>query len=76
MADHSCSHDQQCEDGINVNAMNVGHVERQRIIHDSKRTKTYLSEFVSGGFAILKVGDTQIMVFKPNDVGSYEIRIN
>ena len=40
-------------------------------MHDSKMTKTCLGEFMSGRFAILKIGDTQNMVFKPNNVGPY-----
>ena len=31
---------------------------------------------MSGGFTIIKVGDTQNMVFKPNNVGPYEMGIN
>ena len=31
---------------------------------------------MSDGFAILKFGDTLNMVFKPNDVGPYEMQIN
>ena len=45
------------EYGLNVDVMNVGHGGRQRIMHDSKMTKTCLREFVSGGLTILKVGD-------------------
>ena len=71
MVDYSCGHDRQREDVLNVNAMNVRHGGRQHIMHYSKMTKTYLGEFVSGIFAILKVGDTRNMVFKPNDVGPY-----
>ena len=63
MVDHSCGHDWQREDGLNINLINSGPVRRQRIILDSKMIKTCLGEFVSGGFAILKVGDTQDMVF-------------
>ena len=73
---HSCFHYQKREDGINVNAMNFGHDGRQRIIHDFKMTKTCLGEFMLGGFEIIKVGDTQNIVFNPNDFGPYEIPIN
>ena len=45
------------EYGLNVDVMNVGHGGRQRIMHDSKMTKTCLGEFVPSGFAILKFGD-------------------
>ena len=45
-------------------------------MHDFKMTKTCLGEFVSGGFAILKVCHTPYRVFKPNDVGTYDIPIN
>ena len=45
-------------------------------MHDSKMTKTCLGEFMSGRFAILKIGDTQNMVFKPNDVVPYEMPRN
>ena len=31
---------------------------------------------VSGGFAIIKVGDTESMVFKPNYVGPYKMPRN
>ena len=51
--------------------MNVGHGGRQRIMHYSKITKTCLGKFVSGGFAILKVGNTQNVVFSPNYVDPY-----
>ena len=57
----------------NVNTINVVHGGRQRIMHDSKISKTCLGEFVSGRFSILKVGDTQNMVFNPNDIGPYEM---
>ena len=76
VVDHSWGHYQQCGDGLNVNAINVGHGGRQRIMHYSKITKTCLGKFVSGGFAILKVGNTQNVVFSPNYVGPYEIPIN
>ena len=76
MVDHSCVHDRQHEDGLNTIAMNVGHGRRQRIMHDSIMTKTCLGDFVSGGFALIKVGDTQSIVFKPNDVGPYKMLIN
>ena len=73
MVDHSYGHDQQCAYGLNVNAIDVGHGRRQKIMHNSKITKTCLGEFVSNGFSILKVGDRQNIVFNPNDVGTYEI---
>ena len=76
MVYNSCGHYWKCEDELNVNVINVGHGGRQRIMHDSKITKIYLGEFVSGVFAILKVGDTQGMVFEPNYVGPYEMPIN
>ena len=60
MIDHSCRHDLKREDRINANLMNVGRGERQRIMHNSKMTKTCFGEFVSGGFSIRKVGDTKI----------------
>ena len=46
MVDNSCGHDWQREDGLNVNAMNVGHAGIQRIMHYSKITKTCLAELV------------------------------
>ena len=63
MVYNSCGHYWKCEDELNVNVINVGHCGRKLIMHYSKMTKTYLGEFVSGIFAILKVGDTQDMVF-------------
>ena len=73
MIDHYWGRDQQREDGLNINSINVGHGGSQRIMHDSKMTKTCLGEFMSGGFSILKVGDTQNSVFNPNDVVPYEM---
>ena len=32
---------------------------------------TCLGDFFSGGFAMIKVGDTQNKFFKPNDDGPY-----
>ena len=75
MVDHFCGHDRQRKDGINANAMNVGHGGRKHIMNDSEMTKKCLGEFVSGGFSILKVGDAQNIIFKPNDVGPYDIPI-
>ena len=59
MVDNSFGNNWQRKDGLNVDAVNVGHGGRQQMMDDSKMTKTCLGEFVSGGFAILKVGDTQ-----------------
>ena len=56
--------------------MDVGLGRRQRIIHYSKMTKTCLGEFVSCGFEIHKVSDTQNMLFKPNGVDPYKMMRN
>ena len=76
MVDHSYGHNRKREHGLNINAIYFGHNGRQCIMHDSKMTEICLGEFISGGFAMIKVGDTKNMVFEPNDVGPYEILIN
>ena len=73
MVDHSCGHDRQRGDGLNVNAMNIGFGGRQRIMHESKLSHTCLGECVSGGFPILKGGEVQQMVFKSSDIGPYNM---
>ena len=67
--DHSCGHDRQRHDGLNVNAMNKGWGGKQRIIHPSRieRVEGYLGKYNS----ILKPGDTQDMVFSSSDGGPF-----
>ena len=72
LVDHSCGHDRQREDGLNVNCMNVHYRGgNQRTIHGSKMTATSLGQFQDVNRTLLKVGDTHEMVYSPTDAGPF-----
>ena len=72
LVDHSCGHDRQKPDGLNVGEMNSGYGGKQRHIHDTVIVKGCLGKFES----IMSVGDTQSMVFLPNDDGPFYMSEN
>jgi hypothetical protein len=76
MVDHSCGHDRQREDGLNVHNMNVSYGGTQKVMHESKLSKTCLGEYTSGGYPIMKENDTQHMVFRQGDVGPYDMPLD
>ncbi len=61
MFDHSCSHDQQRKDGLNVKNMSKNYGGKQSKVRTSlmKQEKGYLGQFPR----ILNPGDVQSMVF-------------
>ena len=67
--DHSCGHDKQREDGLNVENMAKGYGGKQNKLRDTKiLTKIgYLGDFPS----ILKEGDTQRMQYSEEDNGPF-----
>ena len=73
MVEHSCGHDRQRLDGLNVNEVNVGYGGSQRIMHDSKLLKMCLGEFTSGVISISKENDTQRIVFRFTNLVPYDM---
>jgi len=67
--DHSCGHDRQREDGLNVENMSKSYGGKQRIIRPSliKEENGYLGRFNRK----LQRGDTQNFVFSANDDGPF-----
>ena len=67
LVDHSCGHDIQQLDGLNVKQMNCGYGGKQRIIHNTEMIDGCLGKFDP----ILKVGDVQHMNFAKDDNGPF-----
>jgi hypothetical protein len=67
--DHSCGHDKQREDGLNVDNMSKSFGGKQTKMHDSliKEINGYLGPYPT----ILKPGDYQSFVFVESDVGPF-----
>jgi hypothetical protein len=67
--DHSCGHDKQREDGLNVKNMTKSFGGKQAYLHDTiiKEHDGYLGPFPN----ILRPGDVQSMVFKGRNVGPF-----
>jgi hypothetical protein len=67
--DHSCGHDKQREDGLNVENMTKSFGGKQAHLHDTliKECDGYLGPFPK----ILRPGDVQSMVFKESDIGPF-----
>ena len=70
--DHSCGHDRQREDGLNVRKMNKGFGKNQPKMHSTEiKDKTYLGTFQMEPHYTLEVGSIESLVFKETDEGSY-----
>ena len=67
--DHSCGHDRQRPDALNVNNMNQGYGGKQTCMHDSIMTDRTLGRHNS----VLKVGDIQSFVWKEGDTGPMDM---
>jgi hypothetical protein len=69
MFDHSCGHDRQREDGLNVENMSRNYWGKQSKLRTSliKQEKGYLGHFP----CTLNPGDVQSMVFLPGDEGPF-----
>ncbi len=67
--DHSCGHDKQWEDGLNMENMTKSFGGKQAHLHDTliKECNGYLGLFPK----ILRPGDVQSMVFKESDIGPF-----
>ena len=67
--DHSCGHDKQREDGLNVENITKAFGGKQAHLHDTliKECDGYLGPFPK----ILRPGDVQSMVFKESDIGPF-----
>ena len=67
--DHSCSHDKQREDGLNVENTSKSYGGKQSTLQPSliKEEHGYLGKFE----CTLKPMDTQFMVFQPSDDGPF-----
>jgi hypothetical protein len=67
--DHSCGHDKQKEDGLNVEKMSKSYGGRQPKMHDSiiKEVNGYLGPYPK----ILEPGDVQSFVFNESDHGPF-----
>jgi hypothetical protein len=71
MVDHSCGHDRQREDGLNVEQMNKSFGGSQAKMRDTTiaEQKGYLSTYLHS--KMLKPGDIQTMVFHQHDSGPF-----
>jgi hypothetical protein len=69
--DHSCGHDRARDDALNVRNMNRGFGGSQPAMHESviQKGKGYLGPHEHD--KNLRVGDTQYMVFRPEDEGPF-----
>jgi hypothetical protein len=67
MFDHSCGHDRQREDGLNVKNMSKNYGGKQKCTSLMKKEKGFLGQFSR----ILNPGDVQSMVFMPGDEGPF-----
>lgn len=67
--DHSCGHDKQREDGLNVENMSKSYGGKQSVLRPTliKEASGYLGPFPRS----LDPGDTQFMDFQPNDDGPF-----
>jgi hypothetical protein len=67
--DHSCGHDKQREDGLNVENMTKNFGGKQAYLHDTliKEVDGYLGPYPR----TLKPGDVQSMVFHESDIGPF-----
>jgi len=67
--DHSCGHDRQREDGLNIEKMNKEFGRAQPPLWDTitKQKQVYLDSYPW----ILELGVIQSTVFKPTDDGSF-----
>ena len=67
--DHSCGHDKQRPDALNVHSMNKEFAGKQTPMHNShiKQHDGYLGPFPRK----INVGDTQSMIFSAEDEGPY-----
>ena len=63
--DHSCGHDRQRDDGLNVEYMSKGYGGKQSRLRPSliKQVDGYIGSFTQK----LNVGDTQTMIFSADD---------
>ena len=69
MLDHSCGHDRQREDGLNVKNMNKSYGGNKPKLRD-----TYIAQekgFLGSYMHKLQPGDTQRLVFSPSDDGPF-----
>ena len=71
LLDHSCGHDRQREDGLNVEQMNKAFGGNQPKMRETKikETKGYLGPYLHPD--MLRPGDIQSMVFGPTDSGPF-----
>ena len=69
LVDHSCGHDKQREDGLNVENMSKTFGGKQSKMHLTtiKQEKGYLGPYPH----TLQVGDIQHMMFQPEDDGPF-----
>ena len=69
MFDHSCGHDHQREDGLNVENMSINFGGKQTFMHDTliKEKEGYLGLHPR----ILNPRDVQHMIFQGNDMGPF-----
>jgi len=67
--DHSCGHDKQRADGLNMENMSKSYGGKQAKMHTTiiKHEHGYLGKYER----ILNPGDTQFVVFQPDDPGPY-----
>jgi hypothetical protein len=67
--DHSCGHNRQRDDGLNVENMSIGYGGKQSRLHPSliKQVDGYLGSFNRK----LNIGDTQTMIFSADDDGPF-----
>ena len=66
--DHSCGHDRQREDALNAEVMSKGFGGKQRHMHTSVMKDL---TFFGPHSRILKLGDTQHMVYQDSDTGPF-----
>jgi hypothetical protein len=69
MFDHSCGHDKQREDGMNVQRMSKLYVGKQPKMQDT--VIIYKKGFLGPFTRTLRVGDTQSLFFKAGDSGTF-----
>ncbi len=67
LVDHSCGHDRQRPDGLNIFEMNSFYGGKQRRVHNS----TMVEGCLGTNDPILKLGDTQSMIFTGADDGPF-----
>jgi hypothetical protein len=67
--DHSCGHNRQKEDGLNVERMTKSFGGAQTRLRSTiiNQTQGYLGPYLPK----LKPGDTQSMIFKADDIGRF-----